>query len=84
MKPKLRVLMTAHPSMNIGRMEPRASVPFLRLRRALHESGLTQEQAGQLVGVDAKQVRRDMARKPRSLVLCEELERIAAERKRAA
>ena len=81
---KLSLVMGTESSMSPAGAQPRAAVPFSRLRRALHESGFTQEEAGRLVGVDAKQVRRWMVKTPRAVELLVELERVGAERKRAA
>jgi hypothetical protein len=44
------------------------------LRRAICDAGLTQEQAGRLVGVDGRQVRRWLANPPPVLALLLELE----------
>jgi hypothetical protein len=50
------------------------------LRRAICAAGLTQEQAGRLIGVEGRQVRRWLAKAPDVLVLLVELERLGQRR----
>lgn len=51
--------MSASHSSNVVPLRPSArTLATARLRRAIYDSGLTQHEAGQLVGVDGRQLRR--------------------------
>lgn len=78
----LNLAIVSQPSMDARRAQSRA-LASARLRRAICAAGLTQDEAGALVGVDGRQVRRWLASPPDVLRLLDELE-ARAERKQAA
>jgi hypothetical protein len=70
----LRLPIAHKTSMDAPSGQSRAAASALR--RAICDAGLTQEQAGRLVGVDGRQVRRWLANPPPALALLLELEAV--------
>lgn len=75
-------IVSAKPKLVPGSTEARTTASA-RLKSALCAAGLTQDEAGRLVGVDGRQVRRWLAKPPPVLQMLVELEAVV-ERKRAA
>ena len=83
---KLRLVIGHEPNMDTAPAATRTLRAAAFLRRRLCECGVTQEQAAALIGKDSRQVRRWLSGRVSlgALELLVELERLGAERKRAA